>query len=261
MRKVFQYAALLAGCIFAGRHTEAQKKLLILGSSTPACYGLPADSCYVGRLQRYYQQKGTPVIIDNRAVSGDNCYQGMPTNYTPPADRNGPRSYNNITDGLQGNPDVVLVNYPSNGYDIYSIAEIMYCLRTIKQTANNAGKPCYISTSQPRTDPASYRTPEVRQKMEQIKQSILNEFGQYAINFWDGIANPADNSILDAYNSGDNTHLNSAGHNILFNRVVEKNIFSFQQPALSYRYYEGNWNSLPDFGSLTPVKTGSAHEY
>ena len=28
--------------------------------------------------------------------------------------------------------------------------------------------------------------------------------------------------------------------------------------GLAYRYYEGNWNSLPDFGSLAPVKTGSS---
>ena len=246
-------------CAQGGLFVQAQKKLLILGSSTPACYGLSADSCYVGRLQRYYQQKGTPVVIDNRAVAGDNCYHGMPTNYTPPAGRNTPRAYNNITDGLQGNPDVVLVNYPSNGYDVYSLEEVMACLRTIKQVANNAGKPCYIATSQPRSEPASFSTPQVRQKMEQIKQSIQNEFGQYAINFWDGIANPADNSILPSYNSGDGTHLNSAGHNILFNRVVEKNIFGFQQTgALSYRYYEGNWNSLPNFNTLTPVKTGSA---
>src|SRR5205823_4729970 len=33
-----------------------------------------------------------------------------------------------------------------------------------------------------------------------------------------------------------------------------------QPPAngLKYSYYEGNWNALPDFTALTPVKTGSA---
>ncbi|MBE7173715.1 MAG: T9SS type A sorting domain-containing protein [Williamsia sp.] len=258
MKRFWIGMILLAACVQGNLQVHAQKKLLILGSSTPACYGLSTDSCYVGRLQRYYQQKGTPIVIDNRAVSGDNCYHGMPTSYTPPAGRNAPRPYNNITEGLQGNPDVVLVNYPSNGYDIYSVAEVLFCLRTIWQTATNAGKPCYIATSQPRSEPASYQTTEVRQKMEQIKQGIINEFGQYAINFWDGIANPADNSILSMYNSGDGTHLNSAGHNVLFNRVVEKNLFGFQSGNLTYRYYQGNWNGLPDFNALQPVKTGTA---
>ena len=256
MKRIYACCMLLAAC-FAGTGAEAQKKLLILGSSTSACYNLSADSCYVGRLQRYYQSAGSPVVIDNRAVAGDNCYQGMPMNFTPPAGRSTPRPYNNITEGLQGNPDVVLVNYPSNGYDEYSVQEVMNCLRTIRQTAIAAGKPCYITTTQPRSDPASYQTAEVQQKMRAIKESILSEFGAYAINFWDGVVNDAGTALRDSYNSGDGIHLNSAGHSILFNRVVEKNIFG-QAGGLTYRYYEGNWNALPDFNSLTPVKTGQA---
>ncbi len=248
---------LLAGAMLL--ETSAQKKLLILGSSTSSCYNISYDSCYVGRLQRYFQQAGQPVVIDDRAVAGDNCYHGMPTSYTPPAGRNGARSYNNITDGLQGNPDIVLVNYPSNGYDDFSVDEVMFCLRTIKQTANNAGKPCYITTSQPRSQPASFQTPAVRQKMQQIRDNVLNEFGAYAINFWDRIVNPADNSLQPIYNSGDGTHLTAAGHQVLFEQVVAKNLFATAQTGnLSYRYYEGNWNQLPDFNALTPVKTGSS---
>ena len=257
MKQIFTYYLLLVTCFFSYVHAYAQKKLLILGSSTSACYNISPDSCYVGRLQRYYQLAGSPVVIDNRAVAGDNCYHGMPSDYTPPTGRNAPRPYNNITEGLQGNPDIVLVNYPSNNYDVYTVPEIMFCLRTIKQMANNAGKPCYVTTTQPRSEPASFQTPEVRQKMQVIRDSILGEFGQYAINFWDGIVNPADNSLLPMYNSGDGTHLTSAGHTILFNQVVSKNIFSPQQPGLTYRYYEGDWNTLPDFNALTPVKTGS----
>ena len=247
---------LLAGSLT--QYSFAQKKLLILGSSTPACFNISSDSCYVGRLQRYYQQSGQSVVIDNRAVAGDNCYHGMPAGYTPPAGRNGARPYNNITDGLQGNPDIVLVNYPSNGYDEFSIDEVMFCLRTIRQTANNAGKPCYIATTQPRSQPASFQTPAVRQKMQLLKESILNEFGQYALNFWDDLVNPADNSLQSIYDSGDGTHLTAAGHRVLFNKVVQKNFFGTQPGNLSYRYYEGNWNTLPDFNALTPVKTGTA---
>lgn len=336
----------------------AQKKLLILGSSTSACYGSDSyDNCYVGRLQKHYQNLGTPITIDSRAVGGYNCYIGMPTGYTPPPGRDAPRPYFNISSGLEGNPDVVLINYPSNGYDIFSVDEVLFCLRTIKQTANNAGKPCYITTSQPRSDPESFRTPAVRQKMAEIKERVLNEFGPFAVNFWDGIVNPADNSILSIYDA-DGVHLNSAGHAILFNRVLEKNIFNqpSNQPSpdnnppttpgnlrtvnssntsiglswdnstdntavagyevyvnnnkqyttslsdivadqltpnttytftvraydragnfssfsntvsastsgaapagsgLTYRYYEGDWNVLPDFNALSPVKSGT----
>ncbi|MEO5995103.1 MAG: PA14 domain-containing protein [Chitinophagaceae bacterium] len=258
LKNIFFFICSLLLVQYAG----AQKKLLILGSSTSTCFFGPSsvDSCYVTRLRKFYQDNDSPIIIDNRAVAGDNCYQGMPiTNTPPPADRNSPRPYNNITEGLQGNPDVVLINYPSNGYDIFSIDEVLYCLRTIKQTANSAGKPCYITTSQPRNDPESFRTEPVRMKMAEIKNRILSEFGSFAINFWDGIANPVDNSLLSLYDA-DGTHLNNAGHRILFNRVLERNIFSTAPTVgngLNYKYYEGNWSALPNFNELQPAKSGS----
>ncbi len=253
-----------AGILLFTQCTYAQRKLLILGSSTSTCFFGPSsiDSCYITRLQKYYQSIGFPITLDNRAVAGDNIYQGMPLNYTPPPGRNSPRPYNNITEGLAGNPDVVLINYPSNGYDIFTVDEVMNCFRIIKQAANNAGKPCYITTSQPRNDPESYRTQEVRNKMAEIKNRILSEFGSYAVNFWDVIAN-SDNSLQDMYQV-DGIHINDAGHRIFFNRLLEKNIFSLPvtpSPAagsgLSYKYYEGDWSTLPDFNSLQPVKSGS----
>jgi lysophospholipase L1-like esterase len=272
--KTFLLRSLLffAGSLLLFQCANAQKKLLILGSSTSTCYFGPSsvDSCYVTRLQKYYQSVGSPITLDNRAVAGDNVYQGMPLSYTPPPGRNIPRPYNNITEGLAGNPDVVLINYPSNGYDIFTVEEVMNCFRTIKQTANNAGKPCYITTSQPRNNPESYKTLEVRNKMAEIKNRILSEFGSYAINFWDGIANP-DNSLQYMYQV-DGIHINDAGHRIFFTRVLEKNIFSANAPSipppttpppsntgsgLTYKYYEGDWNMLPDFRALQPVKSGS----
>ena len=212
----------------------SQKKLLVLGSSTSSCYWGPSryDSCYLARLQRHYQQIGSPILLDNRAVAGDNPYHGMPTTYVPPAGRNAPRPESNITDGLKANPDIVLVNYPSNGYDYFTVDEVMFCLRTIKQTANNSGKPCYITTTQPRNDPESFRTPTVRRRMVEIRTRVLAEFGEFAINFWDDIVNPSDTSIQSIYNA-DGTHLNDRGHRVLFNKVLEKNIFGQAVPDIT----------------------------
>jgi lysophospholipase L1-like esterase len=265
--------AMVTCCVVASFSGLAQKKLLVLGSSTSACFGPDSyNACYLGRLQQHYQNIGAPFTIENRAIGGSNCYHGMPSGYVPPPGRDAPRLDHNITTGLQGNPDVVLINYPSNGYDVYSVDEVLFCLRTMKQAANNAGKPCYITTTQPRSDPEPYRTSAVKTKMAQIKERVLQEFGHYAINFWDGIVNPADFTILPEYNA-DGIHLNNNGHNILFNRVLEKNIFNQvvtppppTPPApppgevngLRYRYYEGDWNALPDFNALSPVKTGEA---
>ena len=200
--------------------------MAIIGSSTPACFQVVSfDSCYVNRVQRYYSEAGTPIAVDNKARAGDNVYRGMPSSYTPPAGRDAPEPDRNITAVLAGNPDVVLVHYPSNSYDVFSIPETMFCLRTIRKAVNDAGKPCYIGTTQPRTSGA-YNTPAVKKKMIDLKDSILNAFGSYAINFWDGLVNPADTAMLPQYDFGDSTHLTSAGHKVVANTVIAKNIFT-----------------------------------
>ncbi len=239
-------------CVFAlavSPQLRAQKKMLVLGSSTSTCIFGPSsyDSCYLSRLQKYYRDRGTILTIDNRAVGGDNVYYGMPiTNTPPPPGRNSPRPYNNITDGLAENPDIVLINYPSNGYDYFSADEVMACLRTIKQVANAAGKPCYVTTTQPRQDPETFRTQVVRQRMFELKERIISEFGAYAINFWDGVANPADYTIMDRYNT-DGVHLNNSGHHLLFERVLAKNII----PSV-----DNTRPSVPE--NMRVVSTGSA---
>lgn len=207
----------------------SQKKLSIIGSSTAACFNITGDSCYVGRLQNFF---GSSVQITNLAVAGSNVYRGMPSSYTPPPERSteiADTNYN-ITAALKNHPDVVLVNYPSNGYDIFSVSEVMFCLRTINETAANAGARCFITTTQPRSEPASYSTSETRKKMAEIKDSVLKEFGAFAINFWDDIVNPADSTIITELSQGDGTHLNSKGHAILFQKVKDKNILGQEAP-------------------------------
>lgn len=255
--KVFCFLACTVLVNFVG---YAQKKLVILGSSTSACAGpsIP-DSCYVARLQQYYGSLGIPIAITNLAVGGATVYRAMPSSYVAPMNRETPDISHNITAALATNPDVILVNFPSNGYDIFSVAEVMFCLRTIKQVANSSGKPCYLTTTQPRSEPSSFSTSETRRKMAEIKEGVLNEFGSFGINFWDGIVNPADSTILPVYNSGDGIHLNNAAHGILAQRVEQKNIFG-QQPGtagLKYRYYEGNWSTLPNFDTLPVLKAGT----
>jgi hypothetical protein len=156
-----------------------------------------------------------------------------------------PITDSNITAALALNPDVIIVNYPTNAYDVLSVAEIMYCLRTIRDSANIKGVPCFITTTQPRTSPASFNTSPVKAKLAELKDSILLEFGNFAIDFWTGLINPADTSIL--YDSGDNIHMNAAGHDILFQRVVAANVFMATLPATFLQFntlYKNNTNII-----------------
>ncbi len=220
--------ALLAGLLLLTNvDLQAQKKLVIIGSSTSACTNVNSvTECYVGRLNSYYnQQAPLDTGIDNHlALGGTNCYNGMPSSYVSPY--SAPYTADptrNITAALALNPDVIIVNYPSNGYDVLRVDSILYCLRTIRDSANKKGIPCFVTTTQPRTNPGSFNTSSIKAKMAELKDSILLQFGYFALDFYTGLINPADSSIL--YDSGDGVHMSAAGHNVMYQRILAKNIF------------------------------------
>ena len=127
-----------------GIHAQT-KKLVILGSSTSACIG-PSDfaHCYVALLDAYYDGIGQPIDIVQLAIGGYNPYKGMPSSYVPsglpPGDFTPDPNFN-ITKALTLNPNVILVNYPTNGFDVLSIGQIMYAFRTIRDSGVKAGVP------------------------------------------------------------------------------------------------------------------------
>ena len=227
MKKIKLQLVLLGISICAFSQTRTYS---VIGSSTAAGVGVSApDSSWVNRLTRYYTQSGFSVQAYNLAVSNRNNYHGMPSWYTPPAGRDYPLPNENITKALSLNPETVIVNYPSNNFNFYSISEILNSLQTIKDAANAAGKTCYIATSQPRMD-ASFPDLAARTKLKLIRDSIMNRFGNYAIDFFTDLADPVSYQIRATYSAGDGVHLNDRGHALLFERVKAKNIFSISSP-------------------------------
>lgn len=206
---------------------HAQNKLAIVGSSTAACFGPSSfDSCYAGRLSAFYN-KALPwdTIVDNEFAKGGNtCFSGMPSSYVSPYSDPAlqPDPAHNITAAIASKPSVILVNFPSNAYDTLPISKIMFCLRTIRDSSLKAGIPCFVTTTQPRTT-GNYASSEVKRKMAAIKDSILQQFGFFAIDFYKDLIN-ADSSIR--YDAGDGIHMNDKGHDSLFHRVVAKQIFA-----------------------------------
>jgi hypothetical protein len=230
--------------LLAANNMTAQKALAIVGSSTSACMGASqTDSCYVGRLRTFYNREmGTDTTIDNGyAVPGHNCFQGMPSSFVSPyADPNlQPDVFHNITMALSTHPDVVLVNYPTNGYDSLPTDSILYCLRTIRDSAMVAGVPCFVTTTQPRTS-GNFSQSVIKAKQALLKDSILAEFGFFAIDFYTDLINPADSSIR--YDAGDGTHMNDIGHDSLFQRVLAKNVFLSALPATFLQFNTVNKN-------------------
>lgn len=213
--------------------TIAQTRIVVLGSSTAEGTGAwPPDSAWVNRLQFYYRKNtsaGNPdTIVTNLAKGGYTTYRIMPDGYVPPPDRLAPDTDRNVTEALSYNPDVIIINMPSN--DIasgYSDVEFMNNLRFLFGHIQSAGVKAFITTTQPRNDLDDF----MRQRLRNLVDSINNNFGMYAVDFWNDLAtNDGQNRIRPEVSSGDNIHVNNLGHRLLFEEVISENLFAVNSP-------------------------------
>ncbi|MFS8083117.1 MAG: SGNH/GDSL hydrolase family protein, partial [Ginsengibacter sp.] len=205
--------------------SQTYKRICVIGSSTSWGYfnGMyPRDSGYAFKLSKYYKSLNLIDTLYNIAVNGSDPYFGMPSSYSPPAGRDAPDGRYNITRAVNfvPKPDVIIVNYPSNHYDYFTTSEVLFCLQTIKDSANAKGIVCYITTTQPRDN---FNAGE-RENLLVLRDSILNRFGEFAINFYDPIVQNPEMIIKPEYSLGDGVHTNPAGQTVLENVVINKNI-------------------------------------
>ncbi|MGB3005599.1 MAG: SGNH/GDSL hydrolase family protein [Chitinophagaceae bacterium] len=209
---------------------QSAKRIVFLGSSTTVGTGASTqNNSFVGRIINYYTSQGLCNSVStthNRGLGGATVFAAMPTGYTPTSgNQQAPDPLRNVTWALTtGGADIVLVNFPSNGYSQpggLTITEIMFAYRTIFNTVINAGKKCFITTTQPRGDFST----SGKLFLQQVRDSILLQFGSYAIDFYTPLATPGSTTLDPEYSFGDNIHFNDAGHLQLFNRVVAVNMF------------------------------------
>lgn len=241
MRKflpIFTVLFLLSITVFS------QFKLGILGSSTAEGTGAsPASNSWVNKLTAYYTSQGVLTETVNMAVGGTNPYHAMPDDYIPPDGRPATNLLTNVTAMIEENPDVVIVSFASNQFNIYTIDEIKFTLDSIRAALVNEGIKVYITTTQPRT---SFNAAG-RARLAELKDLILTWYGPFAINFFDDLADPDDLSILPAYRySGDNIHINNAGHDVLFQNVLEADIFDLAMPVKLKDFYLNVRESQPE---------------
>jgi hypothetical protein len=212
-----------------------------MGSSTAYGTGAQpeADSSWVRRVNYYYKYQNQVVdTVYNIALGGYDPYHGLPNWYTPAPFYNLPDPQRNITKANSFSPTVIIVSFVSNNFNVPGLPtdSILRVLQLIKDSANKAGRVCFISTTQPRTSFDALS----RQRLKVLKDSIINRFGFYAINFYDSLVNPVDNSILPQFASPyDQVHLNNAGHRMIARQVIAKNIFNI---TTTRSRKSGNWN-------------------
>jgi lysophospholipase L1-like esterase len=206
----------------------AQKKIVVMGSSTAAGAGAdPYFNSWAGRLADYFKRNtsdGLDTVIYNIALSGYTTYHEMPTGFVPPSGRPLPDANHNVTKALSYIPDVVIINLPSNDMAaLFTKQEMMDNLRAINSIIKASGARCFITTTQPRNDLSDTR----RQFQKDLVDSINNNFGLFAIDFWsDLVTNDGQNRLKDEVRDpGSDYHINNLGHNFVFIKTRAKQLF------------------------------------
>lgn len=210
-------------------------KIVVLGSST--AYGTGAspreEYGWTYQYEDYLKIQNPANQIFNLAVRGYTSYKIMPDEFLPPTGvdpSKSPEPENNITKALSLNPDAIIINLPSNDIDKnYTLTEFTNNLDSILSMANNAGVICFITTTQPR----NFFELNKRDQLIYMRDTIQNRYKEFSIDFWSDIAvsveedDPERGEINGSYDSGDGVHLNNAGHTLLAQRTIEKDILGF----------------------------------
>lgn len=226
---------LLSCCLAIGNPSTRAQVLGVIGSSTAAGDGASNFAhAWVGLTAAYYQNLNELSHYVDSAVSGTSTWDGMPSSFSPPKNVNPqpdtPNRTHNVTWILHVGSDVVVVAYPTNDIAFgFTLTQYLSNLRTIYDSVVKAGKVCFITTTQPRDD----INDSLRRLLLQGRDSILNEFPQRSLNFWDPVVDPSNLGILAQYSAGDGIHLNDAGHAVIALVAENANIMTQSPLALT----------------------------
>jgi lysophospholipase L1-like esterase len=210
------------------------KKVVFIGSSTVAGYGTTGYvsgganvNSFVSLFRSWAVANGLASSVINLGQSSTNIYNGMVTGYIPPTTPNDRSMYTpiagkNLTEAFAQNADIIIISYPSNNYDAFTVTEVMTALRLYKTTIEGAGKVFFVSTCQPR--PGFSPTEEL--KLIEFSDSIRAQFPNNYLEYYNPLADEINpQAFVPAYDFGDGVHSNDAGHIQLFNQTVAANIF------------------------------------
>ena len=199
-------------------------KIIVLGSSTAAGSG-PSniDNAWVWSYKTFLNELDTRYQLVNLAKGGFTTYNILPTSTTIPNAVN--RSINverNITKAIDLNANGIIINLPSNdAASGYSISDQLNNYQLIGNESSLSETSLWVTTPQPRNFGSN--TSKLNIQLGLIDETY-NMFGNKTIDFWTGFGLSNGNGILPIYNSGDGVHMNDDAHQILYERVVSKNI-------------------------------------
>ncbi|HMB93348.1 MAG TPA: glucoamylase family protein, partial [Rhodothermales bacterium] len=209
----------------------AARTIVVLGSSTAEGTGpKESENTWVNRFRVYAKQQDPSLDVLNLARGGYTTHHLMPARVSPLEGRPAPDPLRNIDAALVRDPVAIIINLPSNDAAAgFGLEEQMENFAAMVSKAEAQGVPVWITTTQPRN-----LDDEWRQVQVDLKDTILETYGDHAIDFWTGIANE-DATLNPVHDSGDNLHLNDDAHRILFERVRDAGVVEAvlqEEPAM-----------------------------
>lgn len=199
---------------------ESGITVVVLGSSTAAGAGPQRrDSAWAFRLKKKMKRKNPRNRVINLAKGGYTSFHILPNGEVPynRLDWLKPDSLRNVSRALEFSPDVILLNLPSNDNTLrVPISKQISNLKKIVAWAESGGAQVWITTTQPIN-----RSAKLCQKQKNVCDSIQEIFGGNTLDFWKSLAS-SEGRIQEEFSAGDGLHINSKGHEVLFNLVKKR---------------------------------------
>jgi lysophospholipase L1-like esterase len=238
----------LAGLVCTAQTTSI--KIVVLGSSTAAGTGASSyNNSWVGRLDSWLNSNIAWHTVTNLAMGGFSTEKIRPTGSGSPDEAR------NINAALTYNPDLIIVNMPSN--DVaqgISTARSLSNFREVIAKAAEANVPVWLTTTQPR----NFSTQGERDLLKVQSDSIRKAFAPNVINIYDELTDFSNGKIIKvSYGFGDGIHLNDTGHLFIFNEVKKKLEQFIKSNTAYYSKATGSLDALSSW-SYNPDGTGGS---
>jgi lysophospholipase L1-like esterase len=185
---------------------------VVMGSSSAAGVGAPAERGWAAQLQMAYAARGAHVT--NIAKGGTVTYEALSVGSVRVAARPAPDPAINIDQALSHRPVLLIVSYPTNDTARgYSVDETVNNLLTIREQALVAGVPVLVTSTLPRNlDDGKLA------QLRMIDQRLASSVGACFIEVRQTLAG-GDGRLAPKFDSGDGVHPNEAGHAAIALRV------------------------------------------
>lgn len=181
--------------------------IVILGSSTAEGTG-PSniENAWVSRFSGYLKKLNPRIKVINLARGGFTTTDILP----------GGHPEKNISKALSLNPDVLIVNLPSN--DAAQGRGVGEQLINYREILGNIQKdiPVWITTPQPR----NFEKSKVQIQKDMVDGTYATFDDEFIIDLWTCFADE-NGQLKSEYDSGDGIHMNDEAHLLIFNRVLE----------------------------------------